>query len=177
MKMAVKKCRVCGGSERRVLNSPEYGLVCSRCYQRLRSNSIVYELPKYGEIAYSDDGKPICHVCGLAFDKVLSHVWQVHEMTENEYKKQFGLETTKGIMSEKSTALARQRNRENYGIVVEENLLMAGEKTRFKQGSAGRTKDKVSEYTRKRLVERIRRRGKTHEQSREKETGKDSPED
>jgi hypothetical protein len=156
-------CRVCGDRVRRLIHSPEHGVVCSRCYQRAKRAGKVYDLPSYGELGYSEDGKPICHVCGLAFDKVLSHVWQVHDMTEQEYKKQFGLETTKGIMSEKSTLLARQRNKENYAVVVKENLLVAGTETRFKQGSAGRTRDKVSEYTRKRLVERIRRRGKIHE--------------
>ena len=158
MKMAMKKCRVCGESERRVINSPEYGLVCSRCYQRLRNNSKVYDLPKYGEIDYSEDGKPICHVCGLAFDKVMSHVWQVHEMTENEYKKKFGLETTKGIMSEKSTKLARKQCLKNYALVCEENLLKNGVGTRFKKGSTGRTKEMVSEYTRRKLVARFKKK-------------------
>ena len=128
-------CRLCGDTERRLIHSPEHGAVCSRCYQRVKRAGKVYDLPLYGELKYSEDGKPICHICGMAFDKVLSHVWQVHDMTEQEYKKQFGLETTKGIMSEKSTALARQRNEENYGVVVEENLLMAGEKTRLKHVS------------------------------------------
>jgi hypothetical protein len=144
--------------------------------QRAKRAGKVYDLPSYGELGYSEDGKPICHVCGQAFDKVLSHVWQVHGMTEQEYKKQFGLETTKGIMSEKSTLLARQRNKENYAVVVEENLLVAGTETRFKKGSDGRTRDKVSEYTRKKLVERIRRRGKVHVRLRVG-NGEDSPED
>lgn len=116
----------------------------------------MYPLPGYGEIAYSPDGKPICHICGKAYNKPLAHAWQIHGITEKEYKKEFGLDVTVGILSEESRALARKRVYENYDVAIAENLLKKGKNTRFKKGSQGRVKEKVSEQTRRALVERIK---------------------
>lgn len=117
---------------------------------------IINKLPNYGEIAYDKAGKPICHICGKSFKKLMSHAWQKHGISAREYKIKFGLETTKGIMCEESVALARQRNLEHYDKVVLQNLVSKGEGTRFKKGSKGRTKEKVREMTRRKLIRHIR---------------------
>ena len=122
----------------------------------------MYPLPGYGEIAYSPDGKPICHICEKAYKKPLTHARQIHGLTEKEYKKEFGLNVTVGILSEESRELARKRAYENYDVVIVENLLKKGKKTRFKKGSQGRVKEKVSEQTRRALVERIKNAKKSH---------------
>jgi hypothetical protein len=44
----------------------------------------------YGIIEYDEKGNPICEICGKGFSKVISHVWQAHEMTGKEYKKEYG---------------------------------------------------------------------------------------
>ncbi len=106
-----------------------------------------------GEIHYDKEGKPICHICGKSFKKLLSHVWQKHKMSAYDYKKHFGLETTKSIMCKESIEIARQRNLENYDKVVKNNLIRKGENTRFKEGYKGRTKDQVSPMTAKKLKE------------------------
>ncbi len=108
-------------------------------------------LPKYGEIEYDYRGYPRCHICGKAFKKVLSHVTQKHGITAYEYKKQFGLDVTKGIMCEESRALARKRAYENYDVAIKKNLLQNGKKSRFKKESKGRTRDQVSAQTLARL--------------------------
>ena len=66
------------------------------------------------------------------------------------------MNVTVGILSEESRELARKRAYENYDVVIVENLLKKGKKTRFKKGSQGRVKEKVSEQTRRVLVERIK---------------------
>jgi hypothetical protein len=154
----MRRCVLCGRTENedRIIDSSKAGLVCERCYQRVQRNSKVYPLPGYGEIAYSPDGKPICHICGKAYKKPLTHAWQIHGLTEKEYKKEFGLDVTVGILSEESRELARKRVYENYDVAIAENLLKKGKKTRFKKGSQGRVKEKVSEQTRRALVERIK---------------------
>lgn len=106
-----------------------------------------------GEIHYDKEGKPICHICGKSFKKLLAHVWQKHRMSAYDYKKHFGLETTKSIMCKESIEIARQRNLENYDKVVKNNLIRKGENTRFKKGYKGRTKDQVSPMTAKKLKE------------------------
>ena len=66
-------------------------------------------------------------------------------------------------MSEESTELARQRNKENYDLVVEENLLKGGEETRFEENHRGRTKDQISEQTRRRLIKQLKINGSSKE--------------
>ncbi len=105
----------------------------------------------YGRVEYDENDKPICDICGLSFNKLGSHVRQSHRMTAREYKELFGLDLIKGIMSPRSTALAKRKLQENYDQCVTSNLIQGGANTRFEVGSKGRTKDQVSEQTRLRL--------------------------
>lgn len=110
----------------------------------------------YGIIEYNEDGLPKCEICGKFFDRVISHVRQKHEMNEREYKKEFGFDLKKGICSKESSEKTRVRTLENYDKVIDLNLVTKGVKTRFRQGHEGRTRDKVSEQTRIRLIERLK---------------------
>ena len=154
----MRRCSRCErtSESHRIIKSKEYGMLCDRCYQREKNNPITYKLPEYGEVTYSPDNKPICHICGKAFNKILSHARQVHKVSAREYKETYGLDVKKGIMSPKSTSLARQRVYENYDVSIENNLLDRGKKSRYKEGHKGRTKDQVSEQTRRRLVKQLR---------------------
>lgn len=99
------------------------------------------DLPKKGEILFLD-GKPICHICGKAFHRLMSHVRQKHGMTALSYKKTFDLNTTRGITSEESAKKSRDAVFKYPNII--EDLTTNGVKSRFKKGSIGRTKDKMS---------------------------------
>jgi hypothetical protein len=91
---------------------------------------------------------------------LLSHVWQKHDLLADEYKEMFGLDKKKGILNEDAREVLRQRVKENYDVVVAQNLLKNGQRSRFKYGSGGRTKDKVSEQTRRMLSQRISKKRK-----------------
>ncbi len=106
---------------------------------------------KIGVVSYDDQGKVICHKCGRSFNKLITHVIQKHNMTSREYKKKYGLDMIKGVMSKKSTMLARRNVYLNYDQCVQKNLLKKGSNTRFIDGSMGRPKSLVSEQTRLRL--------------------------
>ena len=108
----------------------------------------------YGAIEYNDSGQPKCEICGEHFNRVLSHVRQKHKMNEKKYKKSYGLDLHKGICSKESSEKSRASVVANYDNVVSNNLIKRGEPTRFKDGSKGRTKDKVSEQTRIMLIEK-----------------------
>jgi hypothetical protein len=110
----------------------------------------------YGKVEYDKEGKPICEICGKSFHRVLSHVRQKHDMSEQEYKKKFGLDLLKGICSEKSSSIAREKVYENYDKCISKNLIKGGQKSRFKKGSDGRTQPMVSEQTRLMLVDRAK---------------------
>lgn len=109
----------------------------------------------YGVIEYDPDGKPICEICGKSFERVISHVRQKHFLSEKEYKVQFGFDLGKGICSKESAEKSRIKALENYDKVVGKNLILNGEKSRFKKGDQGRTRDQLSEQTRLMLVSRF----------------------
>lgn len=110
----------------------------------------------YGIIEYDDDGNPVCEICKKSFKRVLAHVRQKHFMNEREYKLQFGFDLGKGICSKDSSEKSRIKTLENFNKCIANNLLTKGATTRFVINSSGRTKDKVSEQTRKRLKARLK---------------------
>lgn len=109
----------------------------------------------YGIIEYNSEGKPMCELCGEHFNRVISHVRQKHDMSEREYKLQFGFDLRKGICSRESASRSREKTLSNYDKCIAHNLLIKGEKSRYKNNGKGRTKDMVSEQTRIRLKERL----------------------
>ena len=123
----------------------------------------------YGVLEYNNLGLVKCEICGEYFNKVVSHTRQKHGMLAREYKKTFGFDNKRGIMSQKSRNLARERNAENYKKVVEGNLIKDGKTTRFSPGSTGRTKDMVREQTRLRLTEHITKIAKSQRDERDLE--------
>ena len=110
----------------------------------------------YGVIEYSEEGQPMCEICGKHFNRVAVHVKQKHQISEREYKLQFGFNLTKGICSKESAERSRERVFENYDKCIGKNLQLLGENTRFQVGSEGRTQEKVSEQTRLMLVDRAK---------------------
>jgi hypothetical protein len=106
----------------------------------------------YGIIEYNEDGQPKCEICGEHFERVAAHVRQKHEISAREYKKQYGFDLSKGICSKESSEKSREKAYDNYDKVIGNNLVKNGEPTRFKNGSKGRTKDQVSEQTRRMLI-------------------------
>ena len=114
----------------------------------------------YGIIEYNGEGKPKCEICEEYFDRVAYHVRQKHDMTAMEYKIAYGFDLHKGICSKESQEKSRVKAIENYENVIKCNLINNGKSTRFKAGSKGRTKDKVSEQTRIMLVEKGFQKGK-----------------
>lgn len=149
----METCPICNETtNRRMINNKTYGRLCDRCYQRKKRKKIIYPLPEYGVIEYDPDGKPICHICGESYDKVLSHAYHTHGITAYDYKKEFGLDVTKGIISEQAKKTAKENVLRYYNRVIAENLTKRGQTTRFKKGHKGRTKAQMSEQTRLRLV-------------------------
>lgn len=108
--------------------------------------------PHYGEIQYDVNGDPICHICGKSFSKLGAHIWNGHKMRTHDYCKTFGLNVGKGICSKEYAMKMRNYAYQHYDIVISENLIKDGKHTRFKQGSEGRTREKMSEQTRRALI-------------------------
>ena len=147
------KCIECGSTNK--VYTKQFGVpLCPNCTRMWREHP-QHELPGYGEVNMDELGRPICHICGRGFDKLLIHVKQRHKVSPEEYKIMFGLDLGKGVTSDKFKEIARQNVLDNYDVVVTENLHNKGAETRFKVGCKGRTKDQVSAQTKNRLREHI----------------------
>ena len=101
----------------------------------------------YGKLEYNEAGLVKCEICDKFFKRPLPHARQKHDISAYNYKKKFGFETIKGICSAESAELSRKANKANYALVVTDNLIKGGKSTRFEEGCAGRTRDKVSKET------------------------------
>jgi hypothetical protein len=147
-------CGECGKTHNKIIKSMKFGkILCSPCYQMFSAGRgrDVLQKPDYGEVKYDEAGKPICHICGRAYSKLLAHVWQKHDMSEAQYKETFGLDATKGIMSPEAKNKCRVAVMRNYEKAIKDNLVVKGAGTRFEQGCEGRTRDKIREQTLKKL--------------------------
>lgn len=146
-------CQECGGLHKvRFLDEYEMYL-CSNCVKMYREHP-VNPLPPAGEIVYDEKLRPICHICGRAYNKLMSHARLKHDLTAIEYKKLFGLNTTQGIISPVTADVLRRHVDKNYETVVKGNLMTYGIDTRFENGSKGRTKEKLSLQALKELQSR-----------------------
>ena len=72
-----------------------------------------------------------CKICGKWFKRVCRHVCQAHGMSAREYKKMFGYDVKRGIMSEERREHMRQQTLANGSY---KHLLTTGVKSRFKKG-------------------------------------------
>jgi len=92
-------------------------------------------------------GKHECKICGKWFDRVGSHVVQVHHITAREYRKEFGFDLKRGQVTDEYRETMREHVFENGTI---ENL-KKGESHRFVKGH--KINYERSEQTQERLKE------------------------
>lgn len=82
---------------------------------------------------YDNNGRLICELCGKAYNKLISHVIQKHEISGAEYRQRFGFCKSFAFLSDKSRELARQRINDKPDI-IKRNLIQAGTVTRYHTG-------------------------------------------
>lgn len=67
------------------------GKLCQTCAKYQRNGGVWHPLPAYGTVAYDEQGRPICHICGMALDKLIEHTKRKHGLDSESYRKEFGL--------------------------------------------------------------------------------------
>lgn len=108
------------------------GYYCPSCYAYLRIHPEgIYELPNAGEIRRASNGDPICHICGMAYRKLGNHIAFKHHMTQNEYRDMFKLYHNTKLSNYEYIDKMSQYNNIHKDIVVKENLIKGGKKTRI----------------------------------------------
>lgn len=131
----MKQCQTCSG------NNTTTGKYCNTCYSYLRRHPEgEYPLPPKGVIHYASNGDPICHICGQAHRKLGNHIRFKHNMTQNEYRDMFQLYHNTRLSNYEYIENMSQINNKHKDIVVKENLIKCGVKTRIthENGLAGR---------------------------------------
>lgn len=89
-----KSCTKCG-------TLIEKGILCKPCKIYIKNGGIYHTPSPYGEITHDINGKPICHICGKSFDKLIEHTKRVHGMGSTEYRLAFGLMMSARLTSPK----------------------------------------------------------------------------
>ena len=133
--MVVKECQFCGGVNKTT------GKYCNTCYGYLRKHPEGrYPLPPKGMVHYAPNGDTICHICGEAQRKLGSHIAHRHHMSQNEYRDMFELYHNTRLSNYEYIKNMSQINNKYRDIVVKENLIKRGEKTRIthENGLSGR---------------------------------------
>jgi hypothetical protein len=69
----------------------------------------------------------------------------------------FGLDTNKGTTCEETKNILREHAYNNYEKVIKVNLLNKGKENRYIKGHKGRTIDKLSEQTKRVLLNNLKR--------------------
>lgn len=129
--------------------------MCVKCSKEDRIRPILKDGPKVGEVVYDHLDRPVCHICFKGYRKLCAHTFNTHKITAKDYKKKYQLESSKGIISAATRKILQEHNKTNYKVVVVENLIVNGKDTRFKHGDKGRTRDKVTLQTYKKLYTQI----------------------
>lgn len=123
--MKNKICPMCSG-----INDTT-GKYCQACYNYLRKHPEgVYSLPSKGEVRYAPNGDPICHICGMAYAKLGNHIFNKHKLSQNEYREQFHLYRNTKLTNNDYRKKMSDYNKKYSELVVKENLLEKGKKTR-----------------------------------------------
>lgn len=116
--------------------------LCQKCYAYFQSGNIVYPLPPAGEVHFTPEGLPICHICGKAYSKLGNHIAFAHHITTREYKEQFGLCYNTKLTSKPYQTLMRNYNTEQNMPII---LPQLGQKTQFKPNKTGSRRSSLQE--------------------------------
>ena len=96
------KCDDCGKENERVTYYKAFdAILCEPCCVKWKKHPIQKNIPSYGEMAFDDEGKVICHICGRAYNMLSQHIKQSHGINSAEYRKKFGLDKKTKLVSDK----------------------------------------------------------------------------
>ena len=121
----IRYCELCGEV------SDTTGKMCQKCYNYMKAHPEgVYPLPNAGEVKYAINGDPICHICGMAYRKLGSHIYNKHHLTQKEYRERFKLYHSTRLTNQDYKTMMHMYNTKYYDLVVKKNLIEGGVSTR-----------------------------------------------
>jgi len=143
----MNKCEICGNPVTGYRMRKFCSAKCRRRAQtiRYREKKKIWQR-KRAEARAKDPSpdKVQCKICGLWYIQVCSHAYLIHGVTEEEYKKEFGLDKGRGVIPNWYKEKKRETNK---GV----KNLESGAPYRFKPGQEGLGKYERSQQTLARL--------------------------
>ena len=104
--------------------------ICQACYQYERKGGVIHTPSPKGTIVFDENHNPICHICGQAHKKLGGHIYWHHQMTVKEYKEIYKLNAIDKLTCPSYRSVMRSHVL-NHPEVIENNLKVAGEQTRY----------------------------------------------
>lgn len=144
----LKQCRCCG-EYFKSLN----GIMCSACKKYFREGGKRVAPPPKGEVEKDYRGYYICHICGMAYPKLLEHVRRKHHMTADEYREEFGLTKAQQLTSDEYHEKMSQHMKEQLRTDKRMSYLFDNPELRGKQTRLGK-KQSLQEINNRRESQR-----------------------
>lgn len=124
------KCKFCGNEDPRAIHMQGYCQVCYKYF--VTDGKHAYDIPKFGEMVYAENGDVVCNICGKAFRKLGGHLVQAHGLTSKEAFIKFGWF--------RNAKASNENYREHMRKVIkpkciDDNLLEKGKPTRLIKGN------------------------------------------
>lgn len=88
-----------------------------------------------------------CSICGKYYKFLDPHLRQTHKMSVKEYKEEYGINRSRGLITNEIKKIKRDYVKETYPKIIENNLIKKGKKTRFVKGDKTLGKYKRREET------------------------------
>lgn len=107
---------------------------CQVCYKYfVIDNKQIYDIPKHGEMVYTENGDVVCNICGKAYRRLGGHLYQAHHLTAKEAFIQFGWhrKTQKASNSEYRKHMHDIQQQK----CIDVNLIEKGKPTRLTKGN------------------------------------------
>lgn len=160
----MKQCKRCGHTIVRSSPQARNVVFCSvQCRnkhyaQTMPSRQKEYQRERKNAIEQRDRkkrGKLQCLICGLWYKAPLHHAWQIHGVDEAAYKKHFGLDHKKGLITARLKEIKKAHVFANETV----NNLKAGKPFRFVPGDtrAGRYERSAQTLSKLRVLHTLRK--------------------
>lgn len=147
------ECEHCKKQKKRVIYRKDFDdkLICDNCYKLFINHPINENIPGKGEVAYDEQGRLICHICGRVYDKLTAHIKQYHKITPDEYKEMFELNRTFSLTSERFKEKCRENIKKNDSINQLRHFKKGEKNYITKDGSIAAAKKRRLQYVKNRV--------------------------